>query len=127
MDAKQLNPATLAFVGDAVYSLKIRDYVASLDISQKKLHSKAVEYVSANAQYNAFKVLEPVLRDVELEIFKRGRNHHTKNVPKNSDEASYHIATGLEALFGYLYLNGNFERIDYLFSLILNGDLNENI
>lgn len=110
----------LAFVGDAVYSLLVRTFLSSCQKPSETLHTEAVQYVSASAQAKAFKVIKPHLSDEELSVFTRGRNHHTNNTPKSSTSAEYHTATGLETLFGFLYLDGRQERIEELFELIKN-------
>jgi len=89
--------------------------------SAKNLHSKAVTFVSARAQAVAVKKIMPVLNNDEIAIYKRGRNAHTNSVPKGSTHEEYHAATGMETLFGYLYLSGNSDRLNELFLLILGS------
>ena len=120
MNNKLLSPSVLAFVGDAVYSLLVRTYLADRQKTSETLHNKAVEYVSAGAQAKAFAKIKEHLTGEELDIFTRGRNFHTNNIPKSSSIAEYHTATGLETLFGYLHLEGKKERIDELFNIIIN-------
>lgn len=84
----------------------------------KKLHSAAVEKVRAAFQSKAVDVILPLLDEDELAIFKRGRNATGNTVPKSSDPVEYRRATGLEALFGYLFLLGNSERMVELFDKI---------
>lgn len=115
---KSMTPSTFSFVGDAVYGLCVRSYLAKLPRPSKKLHSESVMYVSASAQSKAFGIIEPVLSEEELGIFKRGRNFRTNHTPKNSSSGDYHTATGLETLFGYLYLNDKNERLAELFDII---------
>lgn len=114
----ELSAGTLAFVGDAVYGLLVRQRLAEINRPIGELHRLSVSFVNANSQAEAFKVIEPVLTEKELSHYKHGRNLHTNNVPKQSTVAQYHSATGLEALFGYLHLSGQFERINELFNLI---------
>ncbi|MBO7519158.1 MAG: Mini-ribonuclease 3 [Clostridia bacterium] len=116
---KLLSPSVLAFVGDAVYSLLVRTYLADKQKPSDTLHKEAVEFVSAGAQAKAFAKIKESLTEKELEIFTRGRNFHTNNTPKSSSPADYHTATGLEALFGYLHLEGSKERIEELFNIII--------
>ncbi|MBR4910125.1 MAG: ribonuclease III [Clostridia bacterium] len=104
-------------MGDAVYSLLVREYLAGKH-SADSLHNAAVEYVSAAAQARAFALIKPYLTEEETAIFNRGRNFHTNNTPKSSSHADYHTATGLEALFGFLHLSGQTERIKELFKII---------
>lgn len=118
MDVKNLSAGTLAFVGDAVYGLLVRTYLANVNRPSGELHNLSVKYVSAPAQAAAFKKIEPSLSESELAVFKRGRNFHTGNVPKNATGGQYHTATGLECLFGFLYLSGNMPRAEELFNLI---------
>lgn len=113
-----LSPSVLAFVGDAVYGLLVRTKLAEINRSSGDLHALSVKYVSAVAQAEAFKKIEPVLTEKELMIFRRGRNFHTGNTPKSATNGEYHTATGLECLFGFLHLSGQNERIDELFQMI---------
>lgn len=77
--------------------------------------------VKAAAQAGAAEKLLDILEDDELAVFKRGRNAHVHSVPKNADIGQYHAATGLEALFGWLYLQGKLERINRLFAVIMEN------
>ena len=118
---KQLSPQTLAFVGDTVYDLLVRGYLAST--AQRpvgELNRQKVELVNCEAQAEAVKKLTPSLTEEEIDIYRRGRNAFTKNTPKNSSVADYHSATGLEALFGFLYLKGDIDRINNLFTIIIS-------
>lgn len=111
----------LAHVGDGVYELLVRAYLCKSGIrSARNLHKKTVAMVSANAQAQAIKVIAPHMNEGENEIYTRGRNTKVNSVPKGADLASYHAATGLECLFGALYLSGEYERINFLFSKIVN-------
>ena len=115
----QYNTLTLAFLGDAVYSLMVREkLVKSSALNAGKLHRLAVDEVNAAAQSESAKKILPHLTDDELEIFKRGRNAHPHHSPKNQTEGDYHYATGLEALFGWLYLEGKSDRLKELFEII---------
>lgn len=113
-----LSPSTLAFVGDGVYGLLVREHLAQINRPAGELHSLSVKMVNANAQAEAYKIIEPLLSEEEIAVFKRGRNFHTSTVPKSSDSGRYHTATGLEALFGYLYLKEDFARLKILFQHI---------
>lgn len=117
---KLLNPAVLSFVGDAVYTLLVRTYLADRDRPSEALHNTAVKYVCATAQAQAFLKIKPILTEDETAIFSRGRNFHTSNTPKSSNSADYHTATGLECLFGFLHLSGKTERVQELFNIIIN-------
>ena len=111
----------LAYVGDAVYELMIRTWLCSNGTSKaKNLHNKAVSYVSAKAQAIAAEKISHELNEEETAVYKRGRNAHvTSSVPKGSTHEEYHAATGIEALFGYLYLSGKTERLNDLFKLVI--------
>lgn len=113
-----LSPSVLSFVGDAVYGLYVRTHLAAVNRPSGELHKLSVEYVKATAQAKAFAVIEPRLSEKEIEIFKRGRNFHTNGTPKSATNREYHIATGVETLFGYLQLSGQTERADQLFNII---------
>lgn len=118
-----LSPSVLAFVGDAVYGLLVRTYLAEVNRPSGELHKLSVKLVNATAQANAFKLIESCLTEKEISVFKRGRNFHTGNTPKNSTGGEYHTATGLETLFGFLYLSGERERANQLFDIIWNNTL----
>ena len=113
-----LSPSVLAFVGDAYYGLLVRTLLSGVNRPSGELHRLSVKYVNASAQAEGFKRIEPMLSENELSVFKRGRNFHTSSSPKNSTKAQYHTATGLECLFGYLYLLGDFKRAEELFDVI---------
>lgn len=126
-DIRLINPLTLAFVGDGVYEMLAREQVVrkSTSLSAKKLHSLTVELVRASAQCDGFERIEPILTEQELGIFKRGRNASGVTAPKHTHISVYRTATGVEALFGWLYLSGQSERIRELFEIILDVDIDE--
>lgn len=111
--ARGLNPLVLAYIGDSVYELYIREHLLfkGKDKKAHKLHVEAISYVKAQGQSDIIKKIEEKLTDEELEIFKRGRNAKSKTSPKNADIIDYRMATGFEALIGYLYLTGRKERL----------------
>ena len=112
---REYSPLALAFIGDAVYEVFVRARVlAEANTSANMLHKKAIAYVKAAAQARAAKALLDTLTEDELAAFKRGRNAKSATVPKNADLTDYRYATGLEALFGYLYLSGESERLNEL-------------
>jgi len=117
----EMSPLTLAFLGDGVYELFVREYLVSKgSCPVKKLHSRAVELVRCEAQSEALsESLWPLLTEEEQAVALRGRNAHVGHVPKNAEVGDYHAATALEALFGYLYLKGEMERLRELFAVIL--------
>ena len=109
---KGLSPLPLAFVGDGVYELLVREYLAAQgNCPVKKLHARKVELVRCQAQAQALEKIWPQLTPEEQEVAQRGRNAHVGHVPKNAALADYHGATALEALFGYLYLSGDMTRL----------------
>jgi ribonuclease-3 family protein len=114
----------LAHIGDAVFELMVRTWLCIQGTSTaKQLHGGTVAYVSAKAQAEAADRLLPMLSEEELAVFKRGRNAHANTVPRASTYEEYHIATGIEALFGYLYLSEKTERLSELFEIIIkNGE-----
>lgn len=114
---QQLSPATLAFLGDAVYGLLVRNRLCERDLPSGELHSRSVKLVSAVSQSRAVTLIEPMLSQEEMAVFKRGRNAHT-STPRSCTVGQYHAATGLETLFGYLYLKGEHDRIQELFGVI---------
>lgn len=116
-----LSPSVLAFVGDAVYGLYVRTYLAEVNRPSGELHKLSVKMVNASAQAQGFGLIEPHLTEKEISVFKRGRNFHTGNTPKNSTGGEYHTATGLETLFGFLYLSHQNERAKQLFDIIWQG------
>ena len=113
-----LSPSVLAFVGDAVYSLYVRTALADVNRPSGELHKLAVKLVNASAQAAAFALISDKLTEKEDSVFKRGRNFHTHSKPSSATGGEYHTATGLECLFGYLYLKGETERADELFGVI---------
>lgn len=116
--ARDLSPLTLAFVGDGVYDLIIREeLVCNANRPVGELNKLKVEKVRCQAQARLIKAIEPFLTEEETEVYKRGRNAHTSHTPKNASIADYHAATGLEALLGYLYLSDRIERIRELLAI----------
>ena len=119
VEPRQLSPLNLAFVGDCVYEMLVREtLVCDANRPVNDLHRESVKYVSAAAQTEAFTKIKDALTEEETAQFKRGRNAKTGHSPKSATDAQYHTATGVEALFGYLYLSGKIDRIRELFGLI---------
>ena len=111
VDVRTISPLNLAFVGDGVYELLVREsLVCQANRPNRALHNMAVERVRAEAQAAAVEKLLPLLTEREEAVYRRGRNAHTSRTGEN-----YHKATGLEALFGYLYLSGQLDRVRELF------------
>ena len=116
----QLNGQTLAYLGDAVYELLVRDYLLKKGYTQSvKLHQEAIKWTSAKGQFERLKLIESILTEDEKDVIKKGRNAKLSRKPRNLDLATYHYATGLEALFGYLHLHHNYKRIEVLFDHML--------
>lgn len=116
------SPLALAFLGDAVYGLLVREQLlVEANRPAGRLHTLSTQSVNAAAQAKAMQLLFPMLTEEELAVFKRGRNAHSGHTPKNQSEGDYHCATGLEALFGWLYLRQENERIRVLFDRIWQG------
>ena len=115
-EARMLNPLQLALIGDGVYEIFIRNYILSNNISlnANKIHVKSISYVKAKSQSDIMHQLESLLKEDELSIYKRGRNAKSATIPKNADVIDYRIATGFEALVGYLYLIGDKERLEFV-------------
>ena len=117
-EARLKNPLSLAFMGDTVWDLLIRQRLLLSQAQVNALHKQAIRLVNAGAQAEAAGRIEALLTEAEGDIFRRGCNAHSRhNAPKNQDPYAYSRATGLEALFGYLYLTGQEERIAELFDI----------
>ena len=111
-----LSALALAHTGDAVYELLVRTWLITGGVpTNESLHRATVRYVSAPAQAEAIEFLLPRLTEEEQAAYRRGRNAHVRAIPKNATHEQYAKATGLEALFGYLYLTGRQERAHDLF------------
>ncbi len=125
MDKSDINGISmlgLAHIGDAVYELLTRTMLCEGgDKHVTKLHKKTVAIVNAPAQAEAAGRLLQLLTDDEMYVFKRGRNAKVNSVPHKADIAQYHAATGLEALFGWLYLQGKTQRINELYAVCAEG------
>ncbi len=125
MEINQYNGMTLAYIGDAIYELCIRQYVLnSNETKVKQLHKKVTKLVNSSAQAKFIHYLlnKNILTDEEKNIYLRGRNAKVNSNRKNVDLAIYHEATGFEALCGYLYLLNRKERLDYIIKLILSEE-----
>lgn len=115
------SPLTLAFIGDGVYDLLVREYlVRKANRPVGELNKMKVSLVNCRSQAEFMKLLLPELTEKETAVYKRGRNSAPKCTPKNGSIADYHSATGLESLFGYLYINRENDRIAELFDKIIS-------
>lgn len=118
----RMTSLALAHVGDAVYEILVRTHLACGGTqTAKNLHSRTIQLVRASAQAEAVKRIQPMLDEDEQTVLRHGRNAKPKSVPKSASVAEYVYATALEALFGWLYLKGRYERINELFEVICQG------
>lgn len=117
-EARLKTPLALAYIGDTVWDLLVRRSLLTGGWKAGMLHKQAVKLVNAAAQAEAMRAIRPHLTEAEEDIVRRGSNAHAKHAaPKNQDPADYSLATGLEALMGYLYLSGQMERIGEIFDI----------
>jgi ribonuclease-3 family protein len=116
-----LHPIVLAYLGDGIYEVYIRQYLLSLSNHKPHhLQKSASKLVSAKAQSKALKAWLPVLTEEELNMVKRGRNAKSGTVPKNADLLEYRHSTAFECLIGYLYLQQRYERLEELMAMALD-------
>jgi ribonuclease-3 family protein len=115
-EARMLNPLQLALIGDGVFEVFIRNYILMQNtaLSANKIHVKAIGYVKAKSQSYIMHEIETLLNEEEEAVYKRGRNAKSATVPKNADVRDYRMATGFEALIGYIYLIGDKERLAFI-------------
>ena len=122
--AKSLSSIVLAFIGDAVYSLYVREKVAfSSDCKTGELNKLAVSEVNASAQAEFVREILPILTEEETQIFKRARNAKKATKSKSATVIDYHLSTGFEALIGFLYITGQNETLNFILN---RGNSNEN-
>ena len=128
MQLNELSGSTLAYIGDAVWSLLVREHLVELGYGRAKdLQRTSVRWVSAKAQARFYEYWHEnnMLSEQEEEIFRRGRNFKSGSVPKNTDVQIYRISTGFEALIGWLHLDGQTERLNTLWQTVvelMSGD-----
>lgn len=117
-EARMLNSLQLALIGDGVFEIFIRNYILAQNtaLSANKIHVRAIGYVKAKSQARIAHEIEKFLSEEEAAVYKRGRNAKSSTVPKNADVRDYRMATGFEALVGYLYLTGNKDRLEFIFN-----------
>ena len=114
---KEVSTEALAYLGDCVLELKVRELLVNRGISGSgNLNRESLTFVKATAQAKAMQNILPLLTEEETAVYKRGRNMSSGNVPKSATMSEYRSATGMEALFGYLHLIGDRERIEALFT-----------
>lgn len=120
-DIRLLPPGLLAYIGDSIYEIQARTWLVEQGyFSLNKIHQAAIELVNASAQARGLKVIQHNLTEEEADIVRRGRNYRTGSMPANADKMEYRLSTGLEALFGYLYLSGDLKRIDQLWGELVD-------
>lgn len=115
----EMSPLNLAYLGDSVFELFARNYLITTKEPVNKLHKKAKSLVSAEAQAKMYYSIVDSLTEEEIAVIKRGRNAKSFTAAKNASIVDYRHATGLEALFGYLFLKGEHERLSELFERCL--------
>lgn len=114
-DARAMNPLQLAYLGDTLHDLFVRRLLLAHRASVGAMHKQAVRMVSAVTQAAMLEAIAPLLTEEEADVARRGRNAQAKHAaPRRAGEADYHSATGLEALWGYLYLTGATDRLQAL-------------
>ena len=119
-DLRAMSSLALAHMGDAVYEILARGWLCTQGRATcGNLHKETVALVRAEAQAAAVEKLLPCLTEAECAVYRRGRNAHVHAIPQNASRGQYTRATGLEALFGWLYLQGQLERINQLFGIIM--------
>lgn len=112
----------LAHIGDGVYEIMTRSYLVCRGLQTARgLHAKTVSLVRAGAQYQAAQRILPLLSEEEGAVFRHGRNAKPKTIPKAASHAEYAYATALETLFGWLYLRGQYDRLNELYAVIAEG------
>ena len=117
-DSRSASNAALAYLGDAVIELLVRERLVSEGYtSSKALNARALDYVRAPAQAAAMSRITPLLTEEESAVFHRGRNIGHTSTPKNATVGEYRVATGMEALFGYLHMMGREQRARELFAI----------
>ena len=113
----------LAHLGDGVFELMVRSWLCLHGkATSKGLHRASVRYVAAPAQARAVEKILPMLEEGEQDVFRRGRNTSPHSVPQNASRADYQAATGLEALFGWLWLQGRTDRLNELFAVMMEEE-----
>ncbi|WP_243137321.1 Mini-ribonuclease 3 [Desulfofundulus thermobenzoicus] len=115
---ERLPALVLAYIGDAVYELAIRQYLVGRGLTRvNQLHKEAVKYVRADNQARVMHALQDRLSPAEEAVARRGRNAHGSHPPRGGDVLSYRYSTGLESLVGYLYLSGQWQRLEEIINL----------
>ncbi len=119
-EIRAMSSIALAHLGDAVYELLVRSWLCCHGkATGKGLHRATIEIVCAEAQAEKSEKILPLLTEEEMGVFRRGRNANVHSIPRHAKRGDYQQATALEALFGWLYLQGRRERINELFGLMM--------
>ena len=119
IDIREMNPLSLAFMGDGVLELLVRQHLVERSrLLPGKLHAEAVRYVSARSPFLEMKLLEPLLTEEEHAVFRRGKNANKATVAKHASVEEYRTSTGFECLLGWLYLKGRNDRIAELMNVL---------
>lgn len=129
MNVDLINVITLAYLGDAVYEVYVRDYLIKKGIAKvEELQKEAINLVSAKSQSKILDYLinNNILSDDEINIVKRGRNYKRESHPKNTDIITYKMSTGFETLIGYLYFDNKTDRINEIINIIFGGYYEKN-
>lgn len=129
MDLFTINIITLAYLGDAIYEVYVREHLISIGVAMvDELQKEAIKYVSAKSQSRILTNLidNDYLTEDEKDIVKRGRNYKRNTHPKNTDIITYKLSTGFEALIGYLYLNNQKDRLNELMMIVFGGKYEKN-
>ncbi len=129
MNVNLINVISLAYLGDSVYEVYVRNYLLEKGIAKvEELQKEAVKYVSAKSQARILDYLinNSYLSSEELDIVKRGRNYKRTSHPKNTDIITYKMSSGFEAMIGYLYVIKNIDRLDEIMNIILGGEYEKN-
>lgn len=130
MNVDNINVLALAYLGDAIYEERVREYLIRSGISLvDDLQKETIRYVSAKKQARIISYLinTKYLTDREINIVKRGRNYKKNRHPRHTDIITYKLSTGFETLVGYLYLNNEKKRVEEIIAYILGGSYEENI
>lgn len=126
MDRRSINAISalgLAHLGDAVFEVMVRSWLCTNGRTLvRNLHRETVAHVCAPAQACRMERMLPLLNEEELACYRRGRNAHVHGIPKNATHEEYSKATGLECLFGWLYLSGSIDRLNELFTKTMEED-----
>ena len=129
MDVNLINVITLAYMGDALFDVRVRKFLINKGIAKvEDLQREAIKYVSAKSQSKILDYLlnNNFLTNNEIDIVKRGRNYRRDSHPKNTDIITYKMSTGFECLIGYLYLDKQIDRMNEIIDYILGGYNEEN-